>query len=183
MVPRRDKDGCLIFPDYKEFKPNRTPKEIFEAGAFGLTYWRPIHSAVTGKDYKNMHKKYSFLKNIPDSKMTVPYDQYNKLANKYGVKTGSTLQFWEEKGWIRPSAPYGFIQWYCDFYSNKRGVDDEYQIKRWLGVAGPTGRFKRNLINQIKKAESKFDDFSISPKIRQVLLHWGIEITKKDLKN
>ena len=32
----------------------------------------------------------------------------------------------------------------------------------------------------IKYADSKFDDFSISPKIKQILLHWGYELTEKD---
>ena len=32
----------------------------------------------------------------------------------------------------------------------------------------------------IKDAGSKFDDYSISPKIGQMLLRWGYEITKKD---
>ena len=30
-------------------------------------------------------------------------------------------------------------------------------------------------------AGSKYDDYSISPKIRQILLHWGYELTKKIL--
>ena len=32
----------------------------------------------------------------------------------------------------------------------------------------------------INNADSKFDDYSISPKIRQILLHWGNESTEKD---
>ena len=32
----------------------------------------------------------------------------------------------------------------------------------------------------IKDVESKFYDYSISPKIRQILLHWGYELTEKD---
>ena len=32
----------------------------------------------------------------------------------------------------------------------------------------------------IKDAVSKFDDNSISPKIRQMLLHWGYGLTEKD---
>ena len=32
----------------------------------------------------------------------------------------------------------------------------------------------------IKDAGSKLDDYSILPKIRQVLLHWGNELTEKD---
>ena len=31
----------------------------------------------------------------------------------------------------------------------------------------------------IKDANGKFDDYSISPKIRQILLHWGYELTEK----
>ena len=30
----------------------------------------------------------------------------------------------------------------------------------------------------IRNTGSKYDDFSISPKIRQILLHWGYELTK-----
>ena len=33
----------------------------------------------------------------------------------------------------------------------------------------------------IKDVGSKFDDYSILPKIRQILLHWGYELTEKDL--
>ena len=35
----------------------------------------------------------------------------------------------------------------------------------------------------IKDAISKFDDDSISPKIRQILLHWGYKLTEKDFFN
>ena len=31
----------------------------------------------------------------------------------------------------------------------------------------------------IKDAGSKHDDYSISPKIRQILLHWGYELNVK----
>ena len=33
----------------------------------------------------------------------------------------------------------------------------------------------------IKDAGSKYDDYSISPKIRQILLHWGYELPEKNL--
>ena len=32
----------------------------------------------------------------------------------------------------------------------------------------------------IKDARSKFHDYSISPKIGQILLRWGYELTEKD---
>ena len=33
----------------------------------------------------------------------------------------------------------------------------------------------------IKDKNAKFDDYSISPKIRQILLHWGYELVESDL--
>ena len=42
------------------------------------------------------------------------------------------------------------------------------------------GRFKGKLVKIIKEAGTKFDDYSISPKIRQILLYWGYGLTEKD---
>ena len=39
-------------------------------------------------------------------------------------------------------------------------------------------RFRAKLIKMIKNANNKFDDCSISPKIIQILLHWGYELTE-----
>ena len=33
----------------------------------------------------------------------------------------------------------------------------------------------------IKDATGRFDDYSISPKIRQILLHWGYKLVESDL--
>ena len=48
-------------------------------------------------------------------------------------------------------------------------------------------RFRGKLVKLMKNAGSKFDDYSILPKIRQTLLHWGYELTEKyffnDLSN
>ena len=42
-------------------------------------------------------------------------------------------------------------------------------------------RLMGKLVKMIKDAVSKFYDYSISSKIRQILLHWGYELTEKDL--
>ena len=34
-------------------------------------------------------------------------------------------------------------------------------------------------VKMIKNSGSKYDDYSISAKIRQILLHWGYELTEK----
>ena len=42
-------------------------------------------------------------------------------------------------------------------------------------------RFRGKLVKMIKDADSKFDDYSISPRIRQVLLHWDFELSEKHI--
>ena len=176
--PHRDKHGVIQFKDHPEFTPNLTPQEIFELGSFGGTYWRPIHSAVTGKNYSNLHKQYGW-KRIPDNKMTRAWDDYDISINRYKVKVGTTLEFWESKGWITKYNPYGWVHWYCDFYKGKRGPDDVRQIKRWLQTAGPNSRFRRWLIRLISEG-GRWNDVMISPKIRQTLQHWGYRLTARD---
>ena len=36
-------------------------------------------------------------------------------------------------------------------------------------------------MKMIKSSGSKYDDYSISPEIGQILLHWGYELTEKNL--
>ena len=42
-------------------------------------------------------------------------------------------------------------------------------------------RFKDKLLKMIKDSGGEFEDYSISPKIRQILLHWDYELKKEDL--
>lgn len=177
---KRNKNGEIIFKDYPNFKPNLTPREIFLKGSFGGTYWRPIYSSITNKNYKNIHKKYpkSWWKGISEDKLSS--SEYNKNINLYNVKVGTSLDMWETKKWITKYHPYGWIHWYCDFYMGKRCPDDERQIKRWEGIAGKEGRFRKWLLGLIYKKNTKYNDEKVSPKIRQTLLHWAYEPTKKD---
>ena len=174
-----------IFKDHPDFKPNLSPHEILKMGAFGGTYFRPIYSSVTKKHYKSedVIKEYpkSWFKGIDIDKM-VTSSKYDKKVNKYGVKCGSDLEDWEKSGWMHEQDPYGWFQWYCRFYMGRRTDDDKRQIKRWLALAGPKGRFKNRLVNMIKNKGSKYDDESISPVIRQTLQHWACKITPGDLK-
>lgn len=173
------------FKDHPEFKPNLSPHQILKMGAFGGTYFRPIYSSVTKKHYKSedVIKEYpkSWFKDIDIDKMVIS-SKYDKKINKYGVKCGSELEDWEKSGWMHEQDPYGWFQWYCRFYMGRRTDDDKRQIKRWLALAGPKGRFKNRLVNMIKNKDAKYDDPSISPVIRQTLLHWGYQITPEDLK-
>ena len=184
MIPKRNKYGELVFNNYPEFKPNLTPTEIFEMGSFGGTYWRPIYSSVLNKSLENHHHKKTKW-NISQLFTKITEDKlsniiYNKDINKYGVKCGSSLEDWEDKGWISDIDPYGWVEWYCYFYLGRRTNDDQRQIDRWLNFTGPKGRFKKNLINKIKNQNSEYNDYSISPVIRQSLQHWGYSLTEYD---
>ena len=44
-------------------------------------------------------------------------------------------------------------------------------------------RFRGKLVKIFRDAGGKFDDYSIWPKIRQILLHWGYELTEKHFFN
>ena len=44
-------------------------------------------------------------------------------------------------------------------------------------------RFRGKLVKMIKDTGSKFNNYSILPKIRQILLHWGYELTEKYIFN
>ncbi len=182
-MPKKNNKGEYIFKDYPQFTPNLSPRDIFIKGSFGGTYWRPIYSKITKTNYQNEHLVFpkSWWKNIPNEYLTTPWKEYNTNINKYKVKVGTTLEYWENKNWIDKQDPYGWVQWYCHFFKGRRTPDDERQIKRWLGIAGINGRFRKRLVNMIHKKNTKFNDFNISPKIRQTLLHWAFEITHKHL--
>ena len=165
-----------------KFKTNLSPRDIFKLGSFGGTYWRPIYSKFFKHELRDKHKKYpeSWWEGIPEENLSSR--EYDIKKNKYGVKVGTTLEFWEDKNWMRKSHPYGWVQWYCDYYNGERSEDDDRQIKRWESLAGPNGRFRKFLVTQIIKKNGKWNDENISPKIRQVLQHWGYRLTKKDFE-
>ena len=185
MVNRRTRKKRMETTDiHKQFKPNKSPKQVFKMGSFGGTYFRPIDSSVTNKHYTSSEA----MRGLPkswfrglDLDTMVTSSKYDKKVNKYKVKCGSSLEAWEKSGWIVEQDPYGWFQWYCRYCTGRRTSDDERQIGRWLKLAGPNGRFRRTLMNKIIKKNTTYDDFSISPVIRQVLLHWGYQLTKKDL--
>ena len=144
-----------------DFGANKTPVEVIREGAFGGTYFRDIYSRVTRKSYKKSWKEFDQLKDI-DQKYYCS-DYYDASVNKYSVKCERSLRFSENKGWINKIDPYGWFQWYFRYWLGRRSEDDERQINRWKKIVS---RFRSKLVKMIKDAGSKFDDYSISPKIK-----------------
>ena len=149
--------------------------EVISEGAFGGTYFRDIYSGVNGKWYRNSWKEFEFLESMDKKLYASSY--YNVKVNKYGVKVGTSLRFWENKGWINSIDPHGWFQWYCRYWLGRRSHDDNRQIKRWRAIVS---RFKSVLVKMIKDKRAKYDDYSVSPKIRQILLHWSYELVESD---
>ena len=108
------------------FSPNKTPIEIIKEGAFDGTYFRDIYSGINEKWYKSSWKEFAHLKNIVAKFYTSDY--YNINVNKYGVKYGTSLRFWENKGWTNKIDPYGWFQWCFRYWLGRRSKDDKRQI-------------------------------------------------------
>jgi len=95
---------AVSFEDWPEFQPNMTPREIFSEGSFGGFYWRPIYSSVVSMDLRNEHLEFDdWWDGIDESLLTS--EEYDKNRNRYKVKCGTTLDMWEEKGWIVEQTP------------------------------------------------------------------------------
>jgi len=187
-IPSRDEaTGELQFADYPDFRPNLTPKEVLQLGSFGGTYFRVITSGVTHQTYRDAWKEFpsDWFEGL-EIKTQVASSKYNNSVNTYKVSCGGDLNMWESSGWITDADPFGWFQWYCRFYLGRRCSDDERQISRGLGVMGPTGRWRRSLTNKCLAAgrplEKVVDDANISPKVRQLLQHWGYRLTLKHLQ-
>ena len=78
---------------------------------------------------KSHGKGFDQLKDIDQKYYCSSY--YNVSVNKYGVKCGTSLRFWENKGWINEIDPYGWFQWYFRYWLCRRTEDDKRQINRW----------------------------------------------------
>ena len=79
-----------------DFGANKTPVEIIKKGEFGETYFSNIYSSVNNKWYKKSWKKFNDLNNIYQKFCFSNY--YDVNINKYKVKFGTSLRFWEDKG-------------------------------------------------------------------------------------
>jgi len=155
------------------FVPNLSPEQMIRAGIFGGVYWRRSELA----DYHELPGHW--LEGLHPGMYCSP--TWNASVNKYGVWAGSTQSAWDEAGWMRPQDPRGWVQWYCRYYMGRRSEDDVRQISRWRNFASlDQGRWSNILYGKIRKVNADPHDASVSPVIRQSLLHWGYEANDAD---
>ena len=93
-------------------------------------------------------------------------DIYSGINGKWyrkSLKEFDQLKDIDQKNWINEIDPYGWFQWYFRYWLGRRSEDHERQINRWKRIMS---RFRS------KEADSKFDHYLISPKIRQFCCIW-----------
>ena len=91
-----------------DFGANKTPVQVIREGAFGGTYFRDIDSSINGKWSKKTWKEFDQLKNIDQKYYRSSY--YDVRVNKYGIKCGTSLRFWENNRWINEIDLSGWFQ-------------------------------------------------------------------------
>lgn len=141
-----------------EFRPQLTPKQMFELGVFGGVYMRDCTEEFPKDWFTNAKfQKEGIFKHDP------------KL-NYFGINASQPLSVWQKKGWIYKNDPRGWFQWYCRYYMGRRiPQEDARQIKRWKAMT--------RHIAQIRKNCRDGDEFC-RPKQRQALLHWAYDSRK-----
>ena len=177
-------DGAYRFLDEPSFRPTFSPRECLQLGVFGGCYFNPRGGkrGIFDREVAVDHAEFppAWFEGVDDSKFLSR--RYVIPTNRYGVKSGQDQAFWEMKGWVHAQDPRGWFQWYCRFFMGRRTHDDSRQIARWAACAGPKGRWRNQLCGKVRTAGKSFDDASVSPVIRQTLLHWAYELSEEDFQ-
>jgi hypothetical protein len=170
-LPIYDKNKEIYcFEDTFEFTPTYSPIEMIELGVFGGNYFGNIEVNKDWKDYVPTQ----FIEDCrPEHIAKLTNSIYDISTNKYKVSCGMNYQDWLDSGWIREQDPYGWFNWYINFYYGRRSSDDNRQIGRWKSFAS---RHPAMLKSMCLKANRDIHDESFGKKTRQGLLHWAYKI-------
>lgn len=140
---------------HPEFKPELTPKQMLTLGVFGGKYMTDCR------------------KEFPDDwfiEAKLSPDKKDISLNYFKIDASLSLSEWQAKGWIHPSDPRGWFQWYCRYYLGRRMANEDLrQIKRWKAFRRHVGAIKNNCFEY---------DMSCRRKQRQALLHWAYDSRK-----
>ena len=135
----------------EDFRPELTPREMLELGVFGGKYMTDCRDEFPDEWFDQARLA------------SGPRDP---ALNFFGVNASKPLSTWREKGWIDPSDPRGWFQWYCRYYAGRRGPDDDRQISRWKAMTRHIAQIRKNCFP---------GDLSCRPRQRQALLHWAYD--------
>jgi len=156
------------FEDRVDFTPSFSPIEMINQGVFGGNYFG---NKEVNQNWLEFVPK-EFIHECSDiNKLTSL--SYDKNINKYKVVCGVDYKGWIKSNWINEQDPYGWFNWYINFYYGRRSSDDNRQISRWKSFIG---RHSAMLKSICKKKNLDILDESVGLKTRQGLLHWAYKI-------
>mmetsp|Transcript_5604 Transcript_5604/g.14843 ORF Transcript_5604/g.14843 Transcript_5604/m.14843 type:complete len:266 (+) Transcript_5604:67-864(+) len=180
----KDSEGKLAFDDVAEFRPSLTPAECIRKGIFGGCYFNPCGGKVGifGREVAVDYREFPPSWFTDMEQQQYASRRYVLATNCYGVKSGFGQREWEAKGWVHAQDPRGWFQWYCRFFLGRRSADDARQIARWCACASSRGRWRNQLCGAVSRRSGRWDDTSVSPVIRQTLLHWAYELSEADFE-
>lgn len=159
------------FEDGPDFTPSYSPVEMTQEGVFGGNYFG---NGEVGKNWTEyVPNEFILMCNEHFDINRLINPKYDKVINKYGVECGMDYQGWISRGWIHEQDPYGWFNWYINFYYGRRSSDDDRQISRWRSFIG---RHSGMLKSMCLKKKTSISDESIGLKTRQGLLHWAYKI-------
>lgn len=152
--------------EHPDFLPDYSPIEMFKLGIMGGNYFDP-----TVGDWTEFTPQ-EFADELKSSLEVEMYASgfYNRKLNAFGVRSGLTYEEWMANGWIKPQDPFGWVNWYVNFYYGRRSDDDLRQIRRWVS-------FKPRHTATLLRTGSP-ENLKHGHRTRQNLLHWGIDSTK-----
>ena len=133
------------------FAPDLTPKQMLALGVFGGKYMTDCRAEFPMSWFRA-------------AKLCA--ERHDPRLNYYGVNASQSLAEWRRKGWIRPQDPRGWFQWYCRYYTGRRGPDDARQIRRWRAIARHVMAIRLNC---------EPGDLECRRRQRQAVLHWAYD--------
>jgi hypothetical protein len=136
------------------FEPELTPKAMLQLGVFGGKYMTDCRDEFPPSWFERA--KLSSTRHDPG-------------LNYFGVSASQPLAVWRKNGWIHRDDPRGWFQWYCRYYSGRRSLDDERQIKRWRAIRRHVAQIRANCPRRAMDCR---------PRQRQALLQWAYDSRK-----
>lgn len=133
------------------FEPQLTPAQMLRLGVFGGRYMTDCVEEFPATWFRGVRLSPS---------------RHDPALNWFGVNASQPLSEWRRKGWIHPDDPRGWFQWYCRYYSGRRGPDDDRQICRWRAMQRHVAQLRLNCAP---------GDLACRRRQRQALLHWAYD--------
>lgn len=164
-------EGTIQFRDVVSFVTCYSPLRMIELGIFGLGYF-----GIRDVDKSSLN---NFLVSVPEFSGQIDDEIKSKIysdpqvfsQNCYGIKAGLDYSYWQDNEWIHPDDPYGWFNWYIQFYYGRRHEDDFRQIRRYRSFVkrhwGMLKGYCQKAGIPLEQAENRYQ------KTCQGLLQWG----------